>query len=159
MFKRPRWFVALAAGTLALAVVAAVAYLLLPPHQTSDIDVPPLDATLEQVVTTYLGALNAHDCKTAEALTVDGAKSTAAHWCKDVATLTSVDVDDHFMEPPEASGHTAPAAVANVPVTFNLDWRRFHDDDSMDEGANTWGYSLVRNSSVSPWRIFDQGTG
>jgi hypothetical protein len=159
VFKRPRWFIALAAGALVLVVVATAAYLLLPPLQTSDVAVPPRNAPPEKVVMVYIDALNAHDCETAQALMIEAAKDSAAQWCKDVASLTSVDVHDHFMEPPQASGHSARDEVANVPVTFNLSWRPFHDDGSMDEGATTWGYLLMRGSSGSAWRIFDQGTG
>jgi hypothetical protein len=130
-----------------------------PPQQTSDVAVPRLDATPEQVVTAYIDALNAHDCETAEFLMMEGAESTATQWCQDVASLTSVNVDGHFREPPGASGHSAGEEVANVPVTFDLNWRPFQDDGSMDEGATTWGYLLMRSSSGSPWRIFDQGTG
>jgi hypothetical protein len=56
-------------------------------------------------------------------------------------------------------GHSPPEEVANVPVTVNLNWRPFHNDGSMDEGATAWGYLLLRETADSPWRIFDQGTG
>lgn len=150
----PRRTFALVAGALVLLVAAAVGYLLLLPRQTGDVAVPPPDATPEQVVTAYVGALNAHDCDTAEAVMAEGAKDSGRSWCDDVARLTHVDVHDHFTE--SESDH---AVVVNVPVTFDLTWRPFHDDGSMDEGATTWGYRLVRDSEHSPWRIFDQGTG
>lgn len=110
-------------------------------------------------MTAYLDALNAHDCATAKALMTADAEDSAKSWCQDVGSLTSVDVHDHFTERPEASGHSAPDEVANVPVTFDLNWRPFHNDGSMAEGATIWGYLLVRDSGDSPWRIFDQGTG
>ena len=62
------------------------------------------------------------------------------------------------MERPKWSGHSPSERVANVPVTFDLNWRPFHSDGSMDEGATAWGYLLVRESARAPWRIFDQGT-
>jgi hypothetical protein len=143
-----------------LVVVAATAtYLLLPPRQTHDVGVPPSDASPEQVVTAYLDALNAHDCDTAQALMTADAEDSAKSWCEDVASLTNVDVHDHFTERPEDSGHTAPDEVANVPVGFDLNWRLFHSDGSMEEGATAWGYLLVRSTPDSPWRIFDEGTG
>ena len=159
MFKGPGRLIALVATVLVLGVAATVAYLLLPPRQTSDVAVPAPDATPEQVVTAYLKALNAHDCDTAEAVMTEGAKDSAKSWCEDVASLTGVGVRDHFTERPKDSGHSAPEEVANVPVAFTLNWRPFHNDGSMDEGATTWGYLLVRDSADSPWRIFDQGTG
>ena len=155
----PRRTFALVAGALVLLVAAAVGYLLLLPRQTGDVAVPPPDATPEQVVTAYIDALSAHDCETAESLMVERAKDTVTPWCKDVASLTNVEIHDHFTEPPKASGHSAPDEVANVPVTFDLNWRPFHNDGSMEGGATMWGYLLVRGSSGSPWRIFDQGTG
>lgn len=159
MFRSPGRLIAITASVLVLAVAATVAYLLLPPRKTADVAVPAPDATPEQVVTAYLDALNAHDCDAAQAVTTGGARDSAKSWCQDVTGLTDVDVRDHFAERPRWSGHSPSAEVANVPVTFDLDWRPFHSDGSMDEGATTWGYLLVRQSAGSPWRIFDQGTG
>ena len=154
--KRPGRLIALVAAVL---VAATAAYLLLPPRQTGDVAVPPRDASPEQVVAAYLDAVNAHDCDTAEALMTADAEDRATSWCEDVASLEDVDIHDHFTERPKDSGHSAPEEVANVPVTFDLNWRLFHNDGSMDEGATSWGYLLVRDSADSPWRIFDQGTG
>jgi len=157
--KRPGPLIALAVAVLVVVVVATAAYLLLPPRQTGDVAVPPRDASPEQVVTAYLDALNEHDCDTAEALVTADAEDHAKLWCEDVASLKDVDIRDHFTERPKDSGHSAPEEVANVPVAFDLNWRLFHNDGSMDEGATTWGYLLVRDSADSPWRIFDQGRG
>lgn len=159
MFSGRGRLIALTASMLVLIGAATVAYLLLPPRQTSDVARPALDATPEQVVTAYLDALDAHDCDTAEAMMTESAEDSATSWCKDVASLTDVVVGAHFAERPRDSGHSAPEEVANVPVDFNLRWRPFHNDGSMNEGATTWGYLLVRDSPASPWRIFDQGTG
>ena len=57
------------------------------------------------------------------------------------------------------TGHSVDDEVANVPVTFTLDWRLFHGDGSLEEGPTTWGYLLERTSAREPWRIFEQGTG
>ena len=159
MSKRPGRLIALVASVLVLVVAAIVTYLLLPPRQTGDVSAPGSDATPQQVETAYLDALNSHDCDTAEAMTTEDAKESAKSWCEDVAKLTDVGVQDHLTERPKDSGHSYPAEVANVPVAFNLTWRHFHNDGSMDEGTTTWGYLLVRHSADSPWRIFDQGTG
>jgi len=157
--KHPGRLIAFAVAGVVVVVAATVAYFLLPPLQTADVAVPPSDATPERVITAYLDALNAHDCGTAEALMTAKAESQAASWCEDVANLKNVDVHDHFMERPQGSGHSAPKEVAQVPVNFDLNWRLFHNDGSMDEGATTWGYLLVRDSPDAPWRIFDQGVG
>jgi hypothetical protein len=146
-------------AVLGLVVVATAAYLLLPPRQTRDVAVPRNDANPEEVVSAYVAALNAHDCDTAKALTTDGAEDEATSWCGEIASLTHVDIHGHFAEDPEDSGHSGPEEVANVPVSFNLNWRLFHNDGSMEEGATTWGYLLVRDSADSPWHIFSQGLG
>jgi hypothetical protein len=155
-----RWrLAALVAGVVVLVVVAAVGYLLLSPRRSRDVAVPALQATPEQVVTAYLAALNAHDCKAAVAMTTEDAKDSTRSWCRNVASLTDVAVSDHFAERPAWSGHSASVEVAHVPVDFNLTWRPYHSDGSMSEGATTWGYLLARPSADAPWRIFDQGTG
>jgi hypothetical protein len=140
-------------------VVAAAVYLLLPPRPTREVAVPADNATPEQVVRAYLDALDAHDCRTAEALVTAGTGDTAKTWCADVAHLTDVHIEEHVRQRPEDSGIPANAEVVYVPVSFNVSWRRFHNDGSMDEGATTWGYLLTHPSSNSPWRIFDQGVG
>jgi len=119
---------------------------------------PARHASPEQVVTAYLAALNSHDCKTAVAMTTEDAKDSARSWCRNVASLTDVVVRDHFAERPAWSGHSASVEVADVPVRFNLNWRLFHSDGSMSEGATSWGYLLARPSTDAPWRIVDQGT-
>lgn len=148
---------------IALAVVTAVAgiaaYLLLPPWRTGDVPVTGHDASPEQVVSAYLDALNEHDCGTAEALVVHGAEGSARSWCESVASLEDIQIHEHVAEPPESSGHSAPDEVANVRVRFDLAWRPFSDDGSMEEGATAWTYLLVRASPSAPWRIFDQGVG
>jgi hypothetical protein len=148
-----RWFISIAVGAVVLALVVAGAYLLSQPRQTTDIAVPPLDATPEQVVTAYVDALNAHDCETAESLMANGAEDDAAVWCKNLGSLTDLDITD-VTEAPKASRHSS-----GVSVTFNVKWRLFHNDGSMDEGATAWDYYLVRGSASSPWRISNQGAG
>ena len=108
-------------------------------------------------MTTFITALNAYDCETAAALTTADATDEARSWCEDISTLTDVIVDDHSIESPEFSGHSASDEVVHVPVTFDLDWRRFHSDTSMEEGNTFWGYRLVRDSKEGPWRIAGQG--
>jgi hypothetical protein len=159
VFERPGQLIAFIIGVLVLAVAATAVYLTLPPRQTSDVAVPATGATPEQVVTAYLTALKAHDCDTAKALTIPSDRDNTKAWCTDVGSLSAVHVRTHHDERPKWSGRSPSEQVSNVPVTFVLDWRRFHNDGSMDEGPTTWGYLLARDSTDSPWRIFDQGTG
>lgn len=152
-----RRHIACAVGLVVVAVV--LASVLLQPRQTGHVAVLANVATPAQVVTAYLDALNVHDCETAETVMTQEAKASARSWCKKVARLTDVVVGDHFAERPTYSGRSDSDEVVYVPVTFNLNWRLFHNDVSMDEGSTTWGYLLVRRSADSPWRIFDQGVG
>ncbi len=122
--------IALIACPLVVLATLGISYSL-GPRQTAHIATPPADATPEQVVTAYVEALNAHDCHAAKSLTVENATYDAATWCDDAASLTSLHVQHRVMES---------SAVADVPVTFNLDWRLFRDDGSMDEGVTDWGY-------------------
>lgn len=157
MTKASRRSITLTLGLLVLVVVAT--YLTGSPRQRNDVPIPPRDATPERVVTTFIAALNAHDCDTAAALTTGDVADRARSWCEDISTLTDVIVSDHSIEPPEPSGRSAPDEVVFVAVTFDVDWRRFHGDTSMEEGNTVWGYRLVRNAEDSPWRIVDQGVG
>jgi hypothetical protein len=146
-------------GAVAALLVAgvALAYVLLPPRQSADIAVPPDDASPEATVTAYLAALNAHDCSTAAAVMLDA--ESAESWCHRVASLRHVAVRESSVEEPEWSGRASYDDVVNVPVTFDLDWRLFGGDGSMEEGPTTWGYLLSRTSADEPWRIVDQGVG
>lgn len=148
---RPRTLL-MALGLLALVVGGVLAWTLLPPRQQADVPMPADDAAPEQVVAAYLQALDAHDCDTARALTTDRLRSSASSWCEDLAGLSEVDV--------RASAPVrADALGAGVDVTFDLDWRLFHDDGSMPEGPTTWGYGLVRADADAPWRLDVEGTG
>jgi hypothetical protein len=155
-------------GLRRLAIVAlgvlvfvghAAWYLLKPPPQTDDVPVPRADASPEDVVRAYLDALNAHDCATAEAVMTSGDESIAYAWCRDVAHLKQVGVGRHSTENPRWLGlpRGAQGEFVSVPTSFDLDWRLFHGDMTMDQGATSWGYVLVRSAPDQPWLIFDQG--
>lgn len=161
MSRDTRSIAAGVAAPLVVLLVAGVvlAYLRVLPWQSEDVAVPADDASPEQVVTAYLAALDGHDCDTAEALVTSDASFGAASWCHDVAHLTDVEVRERTTEDPALSGRPAPEEVADVSVSFDLDWRPFHDDVSMEEGPTAWGYLLVRETPDAPWRIFDEGLG
>ncbi len=150
---------ALAPALGAAAIMVAIIVFLLLVLPSDDVDMPGDNATPEQVVGAYLSALDAHDCETATALRTEGSRDTAATWCSNVARMADHRVVSSYAESPEYSGHTTPAEVVNVRVTFDLGWRMFHDDGSMEEGHTDWGYLVVRGSPTSPWRIFGEGNG
>ena len=120
MFERSGRLIGLVASVLVVAVAATAVFLMLPPRQTSEVAVPAPGATPEEVVTAYLGALTAHDCDTAEALTTLGAKDNAVSWCKDVASLSAVHVRPHSDERPKWSGRSPTEQVSNVPVSGEM---------------------------------------
>lgn len=126
-------------------------------RQEGQVAVPPVGAGPRQVVKAFVAALDAHDCATARKLFVD--RRPADQWCGDVLSLKRLRMRTPFAEKPQWSGHRSDQEVMDVGVTFDLRWRLFHNDGSMEEGPTTWGYTLVRDSARQPWRIADQGTG
>ena len=154
MKKRTR--AALAPLVVAVAIAAAVIVYFVLIGQSTNVEMPANDAAPEEVVRVYLEALGAHDCDTALALTTP---TKGASWCTSVARITDAQVRKHVVEEPAWSGHAAPDAVVNVPVTFDIRWRMFNGDISMPAGPMTWGYLLVRSSPTEPWRIFAEGNG
>jgi hypothetical protein len=158
MHRSRRCLPAVIATVVVLVGVALTAYLVLPRPQTRDIAMPADDATPEQVVATYLDALDAHDCDTAAAIMSEDGDS-ARMWCEDILDLSDVEVRAHVREKPQWSGRSPTEDVVHVPVSFDLDWRPLLSDHSMAGGPTDWGYLLVRESPASPWRIFTQGMG
>jgi hypothetical protein len=159
---KPGRAIPLTVGALLLAGVVAVAVLLAPPRQTSTVAAPPGDATPEQVVATYIDALNAHDCTTAQALTAPGfgPSTSVAFWCHEFASLTDVVIHDHYVDDPRANGRTdVPGETVGVGVSFTVHSRPLHVNPAMPDGPNPWGYLLTRADANSPWRIYDQGLG
>lgn len=115
---------------------------------------PPVGASPEQVVQTYLEAMNAWDVDTINALVVrDHLRRSRfdSRWTVSeigVATAT----------PESVSGGTAAEGwgqAVRVAVTF----RTIHAPDiTIPEGEQmSWGYLLVRRGDTDPWRIIDQG--
>ena len=142
-----------------LAVTATAARVVLPPVQTRHVALPAADAGPREVVRTYLAAIDAHDCATAESLAEPGLVDDARTWCEDAAGLDELQVGAGHRERPQWSGHAGTDQVADVGVAFGLRWRAFHGDASMPSGRTVWGYQLVRHAPGAPWRISDQGVG
>ena len=116
-----------------------------------DVAVPPTDATPAEVVSAYVDALDAHDFDTARTLLTPPARRNAEPWFDAVDTLTNLHV---------LGAHPrGPGFRVDVAVEFDVTWRWLHDDGSMPEGTNPWGFRLERETEGDPWRIFDQGLG
>jgi len=144
---------------LAAASMVTVLLPLLPPRQTAAVPLPAPSASPETVVRTYLAALNAHDCTTATELWAGDQRDIAGSWCTGVAELTGISLGAPSTEPPGNSSNHPDQSVTEVPVTFDLRWRRWHGDPSLPEGRTTWGYLLAQDAQTSAWRIVDNGTG
>ena len=160
MVSRPRLILALIAGMLVLASVIGLMFKFeILVRQQRHVADPPSDAAPEEIVRAFTDALDAHDCATARAVWVRDQRASADGWCDDVASLTGVRIGKPFRVNPRFSGRQSGEQVVDVAVTFNLQWRPFHNDGSLDEGSTPWGYELVRDSPSDAWRIFSQGTG
>jgi hypothetical protein len=121
---------------------------------------PPKSASPQRVVAAYVAAANAHDFAAALKLvtparaqilkrTVDGSFSP------NFIRITSLHMSKPFSDSYEARLRHYRYAV-DVPVSFDL---HQHQVVSMPNGAQPWGYILVRNSPSQRWLIADEGTG
>ena len=146
---RSRW---LSAG-LAVLLVVAVGLWLRSTGPTERVPLPPVGASPEQVVGTYLEAMNAGDVDTINALVV----SDYLQRSRSDSRWTVTDITIHSAQPESLTNSAAEgwSQAVNVPVTF----RTTHAPDISipDDEEMYWGYLLVRNKDTDPWRIIDQG--
>ncbi|WP_432535757.1 hypothetical protein [Kineococcus arenarius] len=116
----------------------------------------------EDVVRTYLGALQEGDQAAATSLTTRP-YSGRDLWAADPPTIEDVEVSEATTEP-TAGAEGAAGAVGEshaqehaqavfVPVTFELHGA----DTSVPDGPTAWGYLLVRDGDAEAWRIADAG--
>src|SRR5690242_13347179 len=96
---RRRWIGASAIGLIVVVGGVGLIYVWLTGRQTREVAMPSREATPEQVVTTYLEALNAHDCKVAQALFTPSPQADGRMWCDDVQHLGHVRVDHALRDP------------------------------------------------------------
>lgn len=143
----------IAAGATAVVLIGGfVAFDQFSGRMLRDVDLPPTAATPSQVVTTFLDALDAHDCDTAQDLATEAYREVAKTWCSDIASLRNAKVL-------QVNAVNAGDTATGVSVAFDVKWRLFRGDGSTDGSGMTWGYSLVRESRDAPWRIRDHGVG
>lgn len=144
------------------AVVVALGLALvwfLPPAQTRDVPMPRSDAGPEQVVRSYVDALDAHDCDRAASLTSRGWAEHAREWCRDLRSISDLRIGDAAPEDPETAGLPTSWEVLHLPVTLRLTHRLGRGDRTRDTGdePSMWGYRLARPNADSPWRIVGEG--
>ncbi|GAB3674556.1 hypothetical protein GCM10025868_22960 [Angustibacter aerolatus] len=136
-------------ASVVIALGGALVWYLAPSPRTRTVAVPPAGATPEQVVLAYLDALDAHDCDTVRRLTVPEERSWTRRWCRDVASARH----------PRVLGTSFEGTRVGVGVSFDLTWRRLHDDGSMAPGDTSWGYTLQPVGPDGAWQVVDQGMG
>lgn len=117
------------------------------------IELPPPDATPEEVVRAYIDAVNARDCRSLKALSVP-AVSTRVQ-CGDDVTLTNIRIGE-AREDGCCGMSESFAQSRNVPVVFD---RRGVGMGTADQSDVAWAYILVRDDDDQPWRVVDQGVG
>lgn len=105
----------------------------------------------EDVVRSYLGALQDDDAAAAEAL-VTGSES-GGPWISDPPRIEDVVVSEATPESTVGTAGEGHDEAVFVPVTFDLHGA----DETMPDGPTTWGYVLVRDGD-GPWRIAGQGS-
>jgi len=126
------------------------------PAQTGSSAPAPVTSSTspEDVVRSYLGALQRHDESAATSLTT-APYSGRDDWAADPPSIADVQVSAGFSQSPAGTAGQGHAEAVFVPVTFTL-----HGGDvSMPDGPTSWGYLLVPDGDVQPWRIADAGVG
>ena len=124
-----------------------------PPGGTGspEVDSVSAETSPEDVVRSYLGALQDDDESAAAALTT-APYSERDPWADDPPTIEDVEVSGAMSDP---SGRAATGYVHSVyvPVTFTLHGA----DETMSDGPTAWGYRVVRNTDAEVWKIADAG--
>lgn len=117
-----------------------------PPKAT----LPPSNASPEDVVRAYIGALNRHEEATVAALRAKDANQLEPWYVENIVSITHLKIDPTFV-----SG-TENAQTATVGVHYYL---RQIQVDAQQNGDTVWGYTLVREGGSQPWRIQEEGVG
>ena len=114
-----------------------------------DVPMPPDDASPEQVVRSYVDAVHAEDCDTAEALMTRPSGS----WCGNI-DITSLEIRGRWQERKESEAGDGPMVEY---VSVEIATRG--GSAPMPDGTHRWGYLLERAGGDGPWWIYDQGVG
>lgn len=117
-------------------------------------ELPPPDATPEEVVRAYIDAVNAGDCRSLKALSEPAVSTTVQ--CGDDVTLTNIRIGE-AREDGCCGMSESFAQSRKVPVQF--DRRGGGMEGTSDQRDVAWAYILVRDDDGQPWRVVDQGVG
>ncbi len=147
----------IASLALALAVLACVVWAVVTPlPQLRAVPLPPLNASPEQVVRTFVAALDQHDHATAEALCARWACTFDDDAWVRIAQLGPVSADNQACVPVSSDGSCSPKG-RGVYVSVQLTGRT-RGGELPGEGG-VWGYVLAPIGPMGAWRIVDQGAG
>jgi len=134
---------------VALALLVAVIWAVVAPlPQLRSVPLPPSTASPEQVVRTFVAALDAHDQGTARALCVRGTPP-----CGSLDAYVRVGIAQLGAVPPIPLGGQAGAKRVYVPV--DLTGRTRSGERPGEDGV--WGYVLSPVGPQGAWRIVDEG--
>ena len=144
---------------LSVIVVLALvlgAYVLVRLQPWAQVDVPPADASPQQVVLAYTQAESAHDLGTMHEISEDDA--LVPSWI-DVLLMrgprfTDITVDEPRRHDTQGTRAEDWRQATFVPVEMTV---TKGSDGGFSDGRQHWGYVLVRNADDEPWRIIDQG--
>lgn len=142
--------------SLAAAVVLSTAALTAcggPAGDTRSTEADSVSASTspEDVVRSYLGALQDDDESAAVALTT-ALYSERDSWAGAPPTIEDVEVSE-AMSDPSGQAATGFAQSVYVPVKFTLHGA----GETMPDGPTTWGYRVVRDTDSEAWKIADAG--
>jgi Domain of unknown function (DUF4829) len=127
----------------------------------SQVSIPPVGASPQEVVTAYIAAINAHDEEAGRKLSTPHFAQQQDH-VQDNQFTNVVEISKLQVGTPTRNGGHESADgrryqdAVYVPVTFTLKQREVV---SMLDGHTSWGYVLVRTGADQPWRINDHGHG
>ena len=107
----------------------------------------------EDVVRSYLGALQQGEESTATSLTTDP-YAGRDDWAADPPRIEDVQVSPAVPEPTTGTAAEGHAQAVHVPVTFVVHGA----DETVPDGRTSWVYVLVRDGDAEAWRIADAGS-
>ena len=119
---------------------------------------PSANASPEQVVLTYLHALDGHDSATARQLVTPRSHVDVPHWLADTAAVRDITVLGTRLDTEYAqeSGTPYPQAY-EVDTQFRFRAHSWKEDISFPSGTRVWSYFLVQDHGR--WLIQDNGQG
>ena len=140
-----------AASLVAVAAFVTALGLTLVLSACTKVQVPPADASPEQVVRAYIEAIQSGDCTALGQLATRNQGERG--WCGKGLTVSHVTVGKAQPDPGSLASRDFEQSVY-VPVRLDVQGGA----DSVESGMRDWGYVLVRDAAVQRWRVAEEGT-